>query len=195
MNRKGLIITTTSTLLSPSNVAYTKLTSSSYFFGNYKAGGFNKSLEPPSASSVLDKKTSPTHVVREKTSPDQAIIYRLSGDYNPLHIEPSIGKKMGFPGAILHGLSSYGFCARHLLASTPTPENYTIQSMFARFTSPVLPGDELITKIWSVEEGKNGEQKVEFEQFVRTGEGKERMSMGGGVAVLIKRSGEGGSKL
>jgi hypothetical protein len=75
-----------------------------------KTKGYNKSIAPeqPVKASPKPPARAPDVVFSEKTTEEQAVLYRLSGDFNPLHIEPSIGKGMGFPGAILHGLASYG---------------------------------------------------------------------------------------
>jgi peroxisomal enoyl-CoA hydratase 2 len=109
------------------------------------SAGFAKSIVPPQPAKALPKPptSAPTHVFSEKTSPEQAIIYRLSGDYNPLHIDPSIGKGMGFPGVILHGLCSYGHAARAILLSVADGDSSRLEYMSSRFTSPVIPGDEV----------------------------------------------------
>lgn len=84
--------------------------SSAYAFGKFNAGGFAKSIAPPQPLKAVSKPPAraPDAVMSEKTTQEQAIIYRLSGDYNPLHIFPEIGQRLGFPGAILHGICSYG---------------------------------------------------------------------------------------
>ena len=88
------------------------------------------------------------HVVRYQTRADQALLYRLSGDRNPLHSDPSFAAMGGFDRPILHGLCSFGFTGRALLATVCGGDPARFVSMDARFSKPVLPGDELTISIW-----------------------------------------------
>ena len=85
---------------------------------------------------------------------DQALTYRLSGDRNPLHSDPSFAKLAGFDRPILHGLCTYGHAGRAILAKAcgGSPEKF--KSFQARFSGTVYPGDTLITEGWEVEKGK-----------------------------------------
>ena len=91
----------------------------------------------------------PDHVVTYATRPDQALLYRLSGDRNPLHSDPAFAAKGGFDRPILHGLCSYGFTGRALLHSLCEGDPARFTSMTGRFAKPVLPGEELTVEIWS----------------------------------------------
>ncbi|QRW09965.1 peroxisomal dehydratase [Ceratobasidium sp. AG-Ba] len=103
----------------------------------------------------------------------------MCGDYNPLHIDPSIGKRTGFGGVILHGLSSYGFAARAVLKSVPGE----LKAFGVRFTSPVRPGDTLETSIWEMGPGPDGTTEVAFVQKnLATG----KIALGAGVAYIRK---------
>ncbi len=82
------------------------------------------------------------------TRPEQALIYRLSGDYNPLHADPSVARDAGFPGTILHGLCTYGFVGRAILAAACANDPARLKTLECRFTAPVHPGEELSVKIW-----------------------------------------------
>jgi acyl dehydratase len=95
----------------------------------------------------------PDHVVRFRTRPDQALIYRMSGDRNPLHADPAFAARGGFPRPILHGLCTYGFTGRALLRALCDNEPERFDSMYGRFSRPVLPGDELVTSIWRTGDG------------------------------------------
>jgi acyl dehydratase len=95
----------------------------------------------------------PDHVVRFQTRPDQALIYRMSGDRNPLHADPAFAARGGFPRPILHGLCTYGFTGRALLRALCDNEPERFDSMYGRFSRPVLPGDELVTSIWRAGDG------------------------------------------
>lgn len=89
------------------------------------------------------------------TREDQALIYRLSGDRNPLHSDPWFAKEMaGFPTPILHGLCTYGVAGRALLADLAGNDASKIRSIAARFSSPVFPGETLTTSIWRTEPGR-----------------------------------------
>jgi acyl dehydratase len=88
------------------------------------------------------------HVVVYPTRPDQALLYRLSGDRNPLHSDPWLAEQAGFGRPILHGLCSYGFTGRALLHTLCGSDPAGFGTMSARFAAPVLPGQELAVHIW-----------------------------------------------
>ena len=96
----------------------------------------------------------PDHEVTLQTSPDQAFLYRLSGDRNPLHTDPSFAALGGFDRPILHGLCSYGFTGRALLAELADNDVARFHAIEARFASPVMPGDALTVRIWRIGDGK-----------------------------------------
>jgi acyl dehydratase len=96
----------------------------------------------------------PDHVVSYQTSPDQAFVYRLSGDRNPLHTDPSFAAMGGFDRPILHGLCSYGFTGRALLHTMCASDASRFQHIEARFAAPVMPGDTLTIKMWSAGDGE-----------------------------------------
>lgn len=82
------------------------------------------------------------------TRPDAALLYRLSGDYNPLHADPQAARRAGFARPILHGLATYGIALRALLRGPLEFDVARLKSLRARFSAPVLPGDTLRTSIW-----------------------------------------------
>jgi acyl dehydratase len=94
------------------------------------------------------------HVVTYDTRPDQALLYRLSGDRNPLHSDPSFAAMAGFDRPILHGLCTYGFTGRALLHALCGSDPTRFRSMDARFSSPVWPGDTLQVSMWLDGEGE-----------------------------------------
>ncbi len=82
------------------------------------------------------------------TRPDQALLFRLSGDFNPLHVDPSVAKDAGFDAPLLHGRCTYGI-ACHAILKTVCDYDFTLISGFdARFSSPVFPGDVVTTEMW-----------------------------------------------
>lgn len=93
------------------------------------------------------------HEVTYQTSPDQALTYRLSGDRNPLHSDPSFAAMGGFDRPILHGLCTYGFTGRALLHTLCGGEAERFRHIEGRFTSPVLPGDALTISMWEIDDG------------------------------------------
>lgn len=89
------------------------------------------------------------------TRDDQALIYRLSGDRNPLHSDPWFAREMaGFPMPILHGLCTYGVAGRALLAELAGGQAARLTAVAARFSAPVFPGETLTTSIWRTESGR-----------------------------------------
>jgi acyl dehydratase len=83
-----------------------------------------------------------------ETRVDQALLYRLNGDRNPLHADPALATKAGFERPILHGLCTYGIACRAVLASVCDYQAARMRSFDVRFTSPIYPGDTIHTDIW-----------------------------------------------
>jgi acyl dehydratase len=131
------------------------------------AGGWGGDRGPSGPKNVPPDRA-PDHVVTYQTRPDQALLYRLSGDRNPLHSDPSFATMAGFPKPILHGLCTYGFTGRALLHSLCGSDPARFRRMDARFARPVMPGDRLTVKIWATGAGEaiyttedqNGEIKI-----------------------------------
>jgi acyl dehydratase len=82
------------------------------------------------------------------TRPDQAFIYALSGDRNPLHRDPAVAKRAGFPKPILHGLCSFGTACRAVISTICDYDPKKITSFDVRFSSPVFPGETIVTEMW-----------------------------------------------
>lgn len=83
-----------------------------------------------------------------QTLKQSALLYRLSGDYNPLHADPDLAAKVGFAAPILHGLASYGIAARGVLAACGVTDANRLQTFNLRFSKPVYPGDTIRTEVW-----------------------------------------------
>jgi acyl dehydratase len=94
----------------------------------------------------------PDHLVTYPTRPEQALIYRLSGDRNPLHADPKFAARGGFERPILHGLCSYGVVGRALLHTVCGSDPARFLAMSGRFTHPVYPGESLEVSIWLPED-------------------------------------------
>jgi acyl dehydratase len=82
------------------------------------------------------------------TRPEQALIYRLTADLNPLHVDPAVAKAAGFPRPILHGLATFGIAAHALLKSVCGYDPARLKSIAGRFSAPVFPGETIRTEIW-----------------------------------------------
>ncbi|NOY90596.1 MAG: MaoC family protein [Deltaproteobacteria bacterium] len=115
-------------------------------------GGFDGERPPKSAKARAPDRE-PDFIVEEATSPEQALLYRLNGDRNPLHADPAIGKQAGFDGPILHGLCTYGYVGRAILKNVCDGDPARLRSLNGQFRKPVFPGDTIITEGWK-EEGK-----------------------------------------
>jgi acyl dehydratase len=148
---KGAVIemTSTSTDTRTGNPLFTTVMSA-FIRGE---GGFGGERGPSGPKNVAPDR-SPDHTVSYATRSDQALLYRLSGDRNPLHSDPAFAAFGGFDRPILHGLCTYGFTGRgllHLLCGSD-PSRFT--SMEGRFSSPVLPGEALTVNAWVTSDGE-----------------------------------------
>ncbi|KAJ8380974.1 hypothetical protein SKAU_G00017520 [Synaphobranchus kaupii] len=113
------------------------------------AGGFGgKRTSDKAKSTVAPPDRAPDAVMTDETTRDQAALYRLSGDWNPLHIDPSFAAMGGFKSPILHGLCSFGFAGRHVLKQYANNDVSKFKSIKVRFVKPVLPGQSLQTEMW-----------------------------------------------
>ncbi|KAA8965309.1 MaoC family dehydratase [Mycobacterium sp.] len=144
------------------------------------AGGFGGAPgQRPAAPEIPDRE--PDARIALPTREDQALIYRLSGDRNPLHSDPWFAKELaGFPRPILHGLCTYGVAGRALVAELGGGVAANITAISARFTKPVFPGETLTTSIWRTEPGR----------AVFTTEASGADDVEGGVARLVLEDGE-----
>ena len=116
-------------------------------------GGFGGERGPSGPQNVPPDRAA-DHEVSYATLPTQALLYRLSGDRNPLHSDPSFAALGGFDRPILHGLCSYGFTGRALLHTLCDSDPARFHHVEGRFASPVLPGDTLTVRGWVIGDGE-----------------------------------------
>ncbi len=116
------------------------------------AGGWGGEKGPNPQFAAPERQ--PDATVTGLTASNQALIYRLSGDRNRLHSDPRFARRAGFDRPILHGLCTYGFAGRALLATVCEGDPERFGRMHARFSSPVFPGDELTTAVWIDDDGE-----------------------------------------
>ncbi|KAJ7802522.1 peroxisomal dehydratase [Mycena olivaceomarginata] len=182
-NKTGIILTSESLLLDPKKVPYAKLYSSSFLIGAKTGENFSKVVAGPPQGKPIPKDRKADWTVQDKTTLEQALIFRLSGDYNPLHIDPEVGQKGGFGGVILHGLSTFGFGARALIKAVGGGDPRSLRLFGVRFTAPVKPGDALETEAWEVGPGPNGTVEI---AFVTKNLTSGKVALGGGIAYVKK---------
>jgi acyl dehydratase len=106
-------------------------------------------VPPPQPPALPD--APPDAICEIRTLPQQALIYRLSGDLNPLHADPAAARKAGFDRPILHGLCTMGIAARALIKKFTPGEPERLKSMFVRFSKPVFPGETIVTEFIKAE--------------------------------------------
>jgi acyl dehydratase len=110
-------------------------------------GGFGGSSEGQAEPHAMPNRA-PDRIVDIVTRPDQALVYRLCGDRNPLHSDPGFAKKAGFPKPILHGMCTYGITCRGVLQTYADYDPAAFRQHAARFSSPVYPGDTVTMEMW-----------------------------------------------
>ena len=141
-----------------------------------KNGGFGGTAEgAPQARPAPERAADGFHdiVVR----PEQALVYRLSGDTNPLHAVPEVAEQAGFPKPILHGLCSFAIAARALVAAEAQGDPGRLRAFSVRFSSPTYPGETIRTAFWRLGGGEYALQARSVERDV--------VLLTGGRAVLV----------
>ncbi len=137
---------------------HTKEESGDLLFTNYfgvfvrGAGGFGGERGPEAGN--IPPERPPDKSASMPTLPNQAVIYRLSGDRNPLHVDPAFAKMAGYDRPILHGLCSFGHACRAVLAEYCGNDPSRFAGMSARFSGVVYPGDTITTDMWDDGSGK-----------------------------------------
>ncbi|KAL4879960.1 HotDog domain-containing protein [Aspergillus karnatakaensis] len=121
----------------------------------------------------------PDAIHRVETTESTVYLYRLNGDYNPLHADPSAGEKMGFDGVIVHGLFTWNSACYGVLKACADSDPDRLKEFQARFAAPVRPGDVLVTEIWKMG-WVEGEEEVRFLTRVEKG----KVVLGNGRALL-----------
>ena len=127
---------------------YAKMVQLTFLRGD---GGFSAAdgiSDPPPPPPQQIPERAPDRVIELPTRPETALIYRLSGDDNPLHADPQVARAAGFQQPILHGLATWGVAAHAVLKTECASDPARLGSFHARFTSPVYPGETIRTEIW-----------------------------------------------
>jgi len=126
------------------------------------AGGWGGDRGPSAEVNVAPDRA-PDAVVEDVIPANQALLYRLTGDWNPLHADPDFAKAFGFDKPILHGLCTFGYAARNVLARfAPGGDPDFFKSIKVRFADSVFPGETLVTEMW-----KEGDRRIVFRAKVK----------------------------
>eukprot|EP00008_Paramoeba_atlantica_P010119 CAMPEP_0201487684 /NCGR_PEP_ID=MMETSP0151_2-20130828/15141_1 /ASSEMBLY_ACC=CAM_ASM_000257 /TAXON_ID=200890 /ORGANISM="Paramoeba atlantica, Strain 621/1 / CCAP 1560/9" /LENGTH=300 /DNA_ID=CAMNT_0047872807 /DNA_START=73 /DNA_END=972 /DNA_ORIENTATION=+ len=154
---KGALVETRTEFIGEDGAVHVRLTNGTFVVGakNFKGAGETNS------QSIPVPKRSPDAEVEMKTSETQAQVYRLSGDYNPLHVDPQMAQMNGFKEPILHGLCSFGYASHAVLKTFGDNNPARFKGIKCRFAAPVIPGQTLVTQMW-----KDG-NKVIFQTLVK----------------------------
>ena len=141
---KGAVVVNETVWTDEAGETVATLTGSTFARGD---GGFGGPSEgAPEPHEVPKRK--PDLSVPFETRPDQALLYRLNGDRNPLHSDPEFARRAGFPRPILHGLCTYGITCRAILQEIVDYRPERIASHQVRFSAPVFPGDVITVDLW-----------------------------------------------
>ncbi|KAK4647707.1 uncharacterized protein QC761_103700 [Podospora bellae-mahoneyi] len=182
--KPGTVVETQTDLVdAEKNESYARVTTSSFYVGQGNWGG---PKGPATVNFPPPEGKKPDLVLENQTTNETPLLYRLNGDYNPLHAHPEPGAKMGFGGVIIHGLYSWNWACHGLLQHLGGSNPANFKEYQARFASPVRPGDKLILEAW-----KTGEFKGEWEEIrflVKNSHGKVVLSNG---RALIKTGAKG----
>ncbi|MBN9062306.1 MAG: hypothetical protein BGP06_10680 [Rhizobiales bacterium 65-9] len=142
---RGAIVVCRATLTDAVDGAlYATMLQSVFFRRDGGFGGSNKGGKPR----VVMPARSPDATVLHPTSPQTALIYRLSGDRNPLHCDPEVARRAGFDRPILHGLASFGIAGYAIGRTFCQDDAWAMRSISCRFTAPAFPGDTLAVQLW-----------------------------------------------
>ena len=125
------------------------------------AGGWGGERGPSAEINVPPNRARDA-TVEEKISDAQALLYRLSGDINPLHVDPGFAKAFGFDKPILHGLCTFGYAARHVIKSFSKNDPRFFKSIKVRFSDSVFPGETLVTEMWKEPSATGQSEKIVF---------------------------------
>ncbi|EPE30655.1 Thioesterase/thiol ester dehydrase-isomerase [Glarea lozoyensis ATCC 20868] len=158
---------------------YSEVHAHSFYVGQGGWGG----LRGPKVEDVVMPSREADIVAYERSNTESSLLYRLNGDYNPLHATPEPGTAMGFPGVIMHGLVAWNMCAHAVIRSFGESRGCCLVEFEARFAAPVLPGDHLCIQMW-VEDDPQRAERIEVRFLCKVGE---RVVLKAGRALLKRR--------
>lgn len=170
---KGALMTVERTLFDHATGAHlVKMSQVMVLRGN---GGFGGPSGPVAGPHPIPDRA-PDLSIRSGTLPQSALIYRLSGDLNPLHVDPKVAVAAGFPKPILHGLCTFGVVGRALVEGVCAFNPERLRSMQTRFTSPSYPGETIRTDVWT---------DGEMVSFRATAVERDTVVLSNGIATIV----------
>lgn len=155
---KGAVVLATRTIEGTDGTLYATDRRTAFLRGDGGCGSAGATIPRPDP---VPADRDPDAIVTVPTDPGQALLYRLSGDLNPLHIDPDVARAAGFDRPILHGLCSYGVAGRAVLHALADNDPTRLARLDARFSAPVYPGETIETRIW-----RTGERQARFDARV-----------------------------
>jgi acyl dehydratase len=147
---KGALIVWLKKVMTENGDPLCEIESGIYYVGE---GGFGGEPGPKSEAVDPPEGIEPDFAVSHHIPENQAALYRLNGDLNPLHLDPTFAKKGGFDRPILHGLCTFGYATRAILSAACDNDVHLFKEFRARFSGVVYPGDNLTTEGWRDKEG------------------------------------------
>lgn len=141
---KGALLYSEKEVRDAQGTLYATTTATTFLRGDGGFGGPSGPVKPPHP----EPQGEPDLVIDLPTRPEQALYYRLNGDDNPLHADPAVAARAGFPRPILHGLCTLGVVTHALLRALADYRAAALHSLDLRFSSPVFPGETIRTEIW-----------------------------------------------
>jgi len=179
---KAGMITETEALLvdKTTNDAYCRILRQSFAVGQGGWGG------PSGEKAVVytPPTREPDYVYTQVTTAETAHLYRLNGDYNPLHCDDAVARKAGFPGTILHGLCTWNMSAHAVLSAFGNGDGHRLSEFQARFAKVVFPGDTLVIEMWRMGV-RDGIEEILFRTTV-----KGEVVLSNGRALLAVKASE-----
>lgn len=170
---------------------YARMVSSGFSIGQGNWGG---PKGPATVNYPVPKDRAPDEVYTQPTSSETALLYKLNGDYSPIHADPTVGATIGSKGEIIHGLYTWNTAAHAVLKKFGGSQPDSLREFQARFARPVIPGDTLVVEMWRTGKkvGNEGFEEVVFVTKVKE-TGVVVLSNGRAVVKVVGR--EGVSKL
>ena len=178
---KGALVVAERTLRDADGQSLATLTQTSFCRGDGGFGAGQPSDAPPPALPAAPSRA-PDRQARLAIAPRAALIYRLSGDMNPLHADPAVARAAGFDRPILHGLCTYGMAARALVQAWGDGDARRLTRLDVRFSAPVFPGETLVFDMWR-EDAQNG-PGMELRFTARSAE-RNVQTLSCGVATIV----------
>lgn len=147
---KGALIVWLKKVMTEQGELLCEIESGIYYVGE---GGFGGDPGPKAQLIEPPEDAQPTFSSSSYIPENQAALYRLTGDLNPLHLDPEVAEKGGFPRPILHGMCTFGYSLRAILRNACQGEQERLKRFKARFSGVVFPGDTLVTEGWEDGQG------------------------------------------